>query len=412
MTGLLARAVRATASAADRDTVLERAADVLLDVADWVFADRLDDPDLITRVATVDRSGRLVDGAPHRPGASARPLQRRSGADRVGMLPTLLAAPRQLLRLSAAELREIAGGPESHAAAQARLALERGTVDLLVVAASSRDVPQGVLALGSRTGFGDDVVAQLLDVASHVGLALDAAALLRGRRAVATALQTSLLPPVPVLEGRQLAARYVPAAHELEVGGDWYDAFTTASGLTLVIGDVRGHDLTAAAQMADLRNLLRAHAVDRDEPPSALLRRLGRTTARLGLDISATCVVAVLEPDGVLTWSNAGHLPPLLLRQGRTRLLDTSPDLLLGVDADAGRADHVEHLQPGDTLVLFTDGLVEVRDRSLDERLDELCAVAAAAGSAAPDVLAERLLGMAAGSTDDVAVLAVHLPPD
>ncbi|MCW2607815.1 MAG: DNA-binding protein [Frankiales bacterium] len=403
MLGLLTATVRATASAADPDVVLDRVARVLLDAADWVLADRLDEPDLVTRVAAVTREGGLPVPLP------AGPPQRRSAAGRIGLLPALLASPQRLLRLTADDLIGLLDSPDRHAAGQARSALELGTVELLLVVAVARDTPQAVLVLGSRTGFGEEVAAEVVDVASHVGLALDAGRLLAAQRAVATALQTSLLPPVPTVPGRTLAARYLPAAHELEVGGDWYDAFPTPAGLLLVVGDVRGHDLAAAAQMADLRNLLRAHAIDRDEPPSALLARLGRTTAALGLDISATCVAGCLAADGTFTWSSAGHLPPLLLRDGAAVLLETEAELMLGIDPATHRTDHVRVLQPGDTLVLFTDGLVEVRDRGLDERLQDLVQAAAAAGDVPPDLLAETLLALAEGSPDDVALLVVRL---
>ncbi|MDP9436160.1 MAG: serine/threonine-protein phosphatase [Actinomycetota bacterium] len=165
--------------------------------------------------------------------------------------------------------------------------------------------------------------------------------------------------------------------------------------------------------MADTRNLLRAYAVDRDEPPSALVARLDRAGTALSLDLAATLVVGRLSRADAgawrLLWSNAGHLPPLLLSAGRPRLLETEPELMLGVRDDTDRSDSAVVLLPGDTLVLYTDGLVERRDRPLDERLDLLTATAQRAAAASPDVLAERLLGLAPGAQDDVALLVVQV---
>ncbi|MCU1693121.1 MAG: DNA-binding protein [Frankiales bacterium] len=406
---LLAQAVRASAGAVDRDDVLHRVARVLLSRADWVLADRLDEPDLVTRVVALAAEGELP-GVPGLGTAS----DRRSSAGSIGLLPRLALAPSGVLHLDEATLVALTGDPDPRAAGQAAGALALGAREVLLLALRGHGTVVGVLVLGSHDGFSPEVVAELTDVAVHTGLAVDAARLAVSHRAVATALQTSLLPPVPALPGLALAARYSPAAHDLEVGGDWYDAFPGPSGLVVVVGDVEGHDLAAAAQMADLRNLLRALAVDRDEPPSALLGRLDRTAAALGLSISATCVVGVLspaDPSGArtLTWSSAGHLPPLLLAPDGAQLLETDADLMLGVQPGSVRLDHSRVLLPGETLVLFTDGLVEHRGEALDAGLEELRQAAAASAGLDPDALAEQLLRRSEGADDDVALLVVRL---
>lgn len=410
MPSLLAQVVRATAGTADGDVVLDRVAALLGRHADWVLADRLDDPDLVSRVAGYDRAGRMAL-PPWMGGTSAR----RSSASVVGLLPALASSPRRVLRLRADDLTALAGSGEPHLARQAQTALELGAADLVVLGLVARDALLGVLTVGRRDAFTDDEVAELADVATHVGTALDAGRLLALQREVATALQTSLLPPMPAVAGLSLAARYVPAARGLDVGGDWYDAFPTSCGLAVVVGDVRGHDLAAAARMADLRNLLRAHVVDRDESPAALLARLERTTEALGLEASATCVVGRLLRGATgwrLLWANAGHLPPVLLSGGRAVLLEPEPDLMLGVEAGVARADHEQALAPGDVLVLCTDGLVERRDSPLDARLEQLRVLVEAHGGQTPDLLAERLLAeLATGSTDDVALLVVQVAP-
>ena len=412
MQGLLAEVVRATPEAADADVLLTRVADLAVRHADWVFADRLDEPDLVQRVAV-----RARDGSSSMPGGSgAEEGMRRSSAGAVGLLPHLQRVPSRLLHLDRAALERLAAGPEQHAAQQARTALSLGAAEVVLVGLVARDTTVGVLTLGRRSGFDEQDLAELRGVALHVGTALDAVRLLAVQRAVATAMQTSLLPPLPSVPGLRLAARYVPAARGLDVGGDWYDAFVVREELVLVVGDVRGHDLAAAARMADLRNLLRAHAVDRAEPPSGLIGRLERTADALGLDAAGTCVAARLTaaPHGRwrLRWTSAGHLPPVLLSDGRARLLETEPDLMLGVDPTSPRSDHEQVLTPGDVLVLCTDGLVEVRDASLDDGLEALRAAVEAAAGSTPDALAEHLLGALSGClADDVALLVVEVSP-
>lgn len=408
MPDLLTDVVRATASAADSATILDRSARVLLAVADWVIADRLEDPDLVVRVAAYDAAGAL-----RLPPTMGSRSPRRSSARSQGLLPTLLRSPEATMHLRAPELAAVAASGDPHSAAQAAMALSYGANEVLLIRLAARDAVVGVLTLGTRTTFHPDDVTALGDVAAHLGVALEAARLLEVQRAVATALQTSLLPPLPAVPGLHLAARYSPATKGLDVGGDWYDAFGVEGDLVVVIGDVSGHDVSAAARMAALRHTVRAHAVDRTEPPSGVVTRVERTSATLALDATGTCVVARLHPHGDgtwrLTWTNAGHLPPLLVREGRAWFLETDVDLMLGVDPASDRHDHEHRLVPGDVLVLYTDGLVEVRGTSLDERLEQLRQVAAGNAVEHPDELADVLLSrLGAGSADDdVALLIV-----
>lgn len=407
MADLLVRAVRATAVPSEADVLLERVASLLVDEVDWVLADRLDEPDLVTRVAAVGKDGPLEI-----PAELGRPSARRSSAGSVGILPVVLATAGHVLRLGAADLQAVVDSGDGHAARQAAAALERGTQDLVIVGLVARDVPLGVLTLGTRDRLPERLLEQLPDVAAHVATALDAARLLTLQNAVARTMQQSLLPPLPAVPGLALAARYVPASRGLDVGGDWYDAFRTDAGLVVAIGDVAGHDLAAAARMADLRNLLRAHAVEGHLPPDALLRRLASTAATLGLDCTATVTVGRLQQQAegwLLRWCNAGHPPPLVLADGTARWLEPAPDLMLGVDDSTRRTSHELLLQPGETLVLFTDGLVERRDTELETRLEQLrTAVEEHAGL--PDALAEHLLqAFAESAADDVALLVLRI---
>ena len=409
MPDLLTDVVRATVSATDSVTILDRSARVLLAVADWVIADRLDDPDLVVRVAAYD-----ADGVLELPVGMGSVSPRRSSAGSQGLLPTLLGSPDAALHLRAPQLAALAASGDPHRAAQAAMALAYGANEVLLIRLAARGVVVGVLSLGTRTTFGEADVRALADVASHLGVALEAARLLEVQRAVATALQTSLLPPLPSVAGVRLAARYSPATRGLDVGGDWYDAFEVDDDLVVVIGDVSGHDVSAAARMAALRHTVRAHAVDRAEPPAAVVTRLERTSATLGLDATGTCVVGRLHPHGDgtwrLAWTNAGHPPPLLVRAGHAEFLETEIDLMLGVDPTSPRHDHERRLVPGDVLVLYTDGLVEVRGASMDDRLERLRQVAARNAAEHPDALADVLLSrLGSGGAEDLALLVVQV---
>lgn len=409
MTALLSEVVGCTAAAPSVDDALDRVASLLTARADWVLADRLGDPDLITRVAAYDTSGPMT-----LPFGLGAPSARRSAAGSVGLLPSLVDAPRRVLLLDEPALAQLTKSEDPHRARQAEMALKLGARYVLLLGLVARDALLGVLTLGRRQPFADDELGELADVAAHLGTVLEAGRLHELQSAVATTMQTSLLPPLPAVTGLRFAARYSPASPGLAVGGDWYDAFPTETGVVLVVGDASGHDVDAVARMADLRNLLRAHAVDRNEPPSALVARLDRTAARLGLDATATCVVGKLHSQGDgrwgLTWTSAGHLPPVLLRGGRAELLDPTPELMLGVDPSSTRTDHEVDLERGDLLLLYTDGLVEVRGASLHERIELLRAQVQDDSGLVPDLLAERLLaGIGPGGMDDVALLIVEV---
>jgi phosphoserine phosphatase RsbU/P len=211
------------------------------------------------------------------------------------------------------------------------------------------------------------------------------------------------------------AARYVPATQAAEVGGDWYDAFRLPGGATaIVVGDLAGHDIDTAVHMAEARSILRALAVDHDEPPGRVLCRLDAVMTRLRVGRSGTCVyVQLVESDG--TWTallaNAGHPPPLLLSDGTARYLDNPPEALLGAGIDRPRTTVEVPLPPGSTLLLYTDGLIERRDRGLDDMLGELRAAAAPLADTTVEQLCDDLLArFAANPADDVCVLALRIP--
>jgi len=250
--------------------------------------------------------------------------------------------------------------------------------------------------------------------ASYTGQALERAALLAERTATARTLQQSLLTTdLPQPADLELHARYEAAGGFEQVGGDWFDGLVLPGGATvLVVGDVTGHDIAAAAAMGQLRIALRSLAVDRDDGPSQLLVRLESVLGSLGGEpIMASCVVGRVE-GGRFRWTNAGHPPPLLvLPGGAVRRLESAPELLLGVRPGTERSDHVVDLPPGAVVLLYTDGLVERRGSDLDTGIERLRAAAGVLadgdlGAGLVEVLAQVLEGVAGG--DDVAVLAAR----
>ncbi|SOC49039.1 PAS domain S-box-containing protein [Blastococcus aggregatus] len=232
-------------------------------------------------------------------------------------------------------------------------------------------------------------------------------------------LQRSLLQQPPTTGSLQLAVRYQPASQGAHVGGDWYDAFVTTRGATmLVVGDVTGHDVEAAATMGQLRNLLRGMAYDSDDSPAALLARLDAAMDGLHVGALATAVLGRLEQSGSaqrptwrLRWSSAGHLPPLLRHaDGTVEVLDGRPELLLGLDPQARRSERVLDLEPGSTVLLYSDGLVETRTADLDEGIGRLADALARHGDLAPEELCDRILADVApgANDDDIALLALR----
>ncbi|MEU2621611.1 SpoIIE family protein phosphatase [Streptomyces sp. NPDC007157] len=263
-------------------------------------------------------------------------------------------------------------------------------------------------------------LAVVSDIGRRVGLVIDNARRFGRQRAVAEAMQRNLLAPLPQPGRLRLAARYQPAPAGSQVGGDWYDAFELKDGtLAVVIGDVVGHDLTAAAGMAQLHGILRSLAWDHTGPPSAVVDRLDDAMSAISTVSMATLVLARVEghPDTgpwTLRWTSAGHPPPLLLTPGgHARYLEAGQGILLGarLGSEASRPDATESLPPGSTLLLYTDGLVEVPGSDLSTGLGGLRRHALALAQAPLDTLCDQLLArMPPGSTDDVALLALRLP--
>ncbi|MET9953273.1 SpoIIE family protein phosphatase [Streptomyces sp. NPDC006339] len=236
------------------------------------------------------------------------------------------------------------------------------------------------------------------------------------RHQLALQLQQAIVPEVTALRelpgDLAVAARYRPAAKEYQVGGDWYDVLPLPSGKVLVaVGDIAGHGIDTVTGMVALRNAQRALAFT-GRPPRQLMSWLNEVTLRTGGGATATAVCALYDPeDGGLVWSSAGHLPLLLIRDGRARLLEPPHDILLGAVPSYAYTERRTVLRPGDTLLLYTDGLVERRHDGLGPGLARLVATAGRlAGRESPELLVDGLLGAALGDTDDdTSIVAVRV---
>ena len=276
--------------------------------------------------------------------------------------------------------------------------------------------PIGALQVGTLFArrFSEDDVDLLQLAADRAALAIERVRFFERQHGIAEELQRALLPEtLPLVPGLTMAARYFAGGAGTRVGGDWYDTVALPGGrVALVIGDVAGRGVDAAAMMGQLRSALRAYALDGASPASAL-DRVNRFLLSLAWDSMATALVLVLEPaTGRITYANAGHPPPLVLgADGETRSLKESLSVPLGALDVPGYTEATATLEPGASLVLYTDGLVEQRDQLIDEGIERLENAFAAAAESDPDGMCERILEGtlgAEGSNDDVTLVVVH----
>ena len=293
-----------------------------------------------------------------------------------------------------------------------------GLTGAILAPIEARGVVLGVLGL-SVMGGGRELTEGDLDLAVELAhraaLAVGNARAFEQERRVAETLQRALLPStLPSFAGIDVAVRYIAAVDGVDVGGDWYDVIPlTPECVGLVIGDVVGHDVRAASAMGQVRNAMRAFVVDGVLDPADAMQRTDRLMDRLGLSL-ATSVLAIIDVAArALTWSNAGHPAPLLISDREVRLLEDGRRLLLGggwpTEAEVGTAQ----LRPGDTVVLYTDGLVERRGESIVDGFERLT-LAARSGAALGaeelcDHLVRELLVADARQDDDVALLVARV---
>ncbi|GAA2213698.1 hypothetical protein GCM10009850_091610 [Nonomuraea monospora] len=281
-------------------------------------------------------------------------------------------------------------------------------------------VPAVVSAVtcGDRAPIGWDDIELLDEIFDHAHDALSNAIRFQRAQQVALALQHSLLAEPPTLPDLEITARYQASPSAAEVGGDWYDSFVLPDGVTVVaIGDVAGHDLGAAVAMSQLRNMLRALAMDRCEPPGEILTRLNLAMESLSDDVTATAALARVERvEGGhrLHYAVAGHPPPLLVTaEGESYFLDGAASPLLGFRHEQPCSSEVMPLPPRSTLLLYTDGLVERSGEHLDRGLERLRRLAGSLADEPIDAFCDNLLsGLPTSGQDDIAVIALRLPAE
>ncbi|WP_273652920.1 SpoIIE family protein phosphatase [Cellulomonas fimi] len=302
--------------------------------------------------------------------------------------------------------------------AQLALLQRLGLGSAMVVPLRARERVLGVLCLVHEKvdGFTPDTVVTAAHLGRRAGLALENVRLFLAQRSAALTLQHSLLPEIPRVPGLDVAASYLPSSRLAEVGGDWFDVLPLAGGTVgLAVGDVVGHDLRAAAAMGQLRSLLRSYAWE-GSAPGAVLDRIDGVVRGLDLADIATCVYARWSPDGDggvrLDYARAGHPPPMLrLPGGRVLRLDGSLRTPVGLPGLPSVPDATVTVPEGATLVLYTDGLVERRDRALADGLAVLEATLAAVpdgtdAAGVRDALVDALV--AVQQEDDVCLLVVR----
>ncbi|EFC84518.1 SpoIIE family protein phosphatase [Parafrankia sp. EUN1f] len=272
---------------------------------------------------------------------------------------------------------------------------------------------------GTRTavrGAYQDITAAY---GAHVALAAirdrlaEAERLSEDRQRIALRLQQAIIAtsaPLPRSARLDIAVRYRPAEQDDLVGGDWYSAVTMPTGdVLLVVGDVAGHGIDAVTAMVNLRYSLRGLAVT-GAGPAQLLGWLNTITHHLTDQVTGTAICGRYDPlTRTLRWSQAGHLPPVLLRDGRARHLPVPEGILLGVVDDAEYEERTTVLERDDILLMFTDGLVERRGTSLDESMEALFRLAERQVDDVEAYADHLLAGAASDTDDDTCLIAVHI---
>jgi serine phosphatase RsbU (regulator of sigma subunit) len=230
---------------------------------------------------------------------------------------------------------------------------------------------------------------------------------------LALRLQRAIMPTAQdVIDapGLRIAVRYRPAESDHLVGGDWYDAVELPSKqILLSVGDIAGHGIDAATGMVALRNALRGLATT-EAGPAQLLTWLNLVAHNLSEKVVATALAGLYDPKTqILRWARAGHLPPVLIRDEHATALPMISGILLGAVNEANYAEGEVHLQPGDTLLMYTDGLIERKDRALDDSVNDLLSTA----EVHPDSLEQRLDHLLthsnADTDDDTCIVGIQL---
>jgi anti-anti-sigma factor len=276
-----------------------------------------------------------------------------------------------------------------------------GTVVMMEL--SIQATPTGLQAIGR-------------DVTERQRVEAERELLLQREHEIANALQRSLLPrQLPGLARLAAAARYLPAAAHAQTGGDWYEVLPIADTVVaLCVGDVVGKGPTAAAVMGQLRSALAGYLLD-GHSPAAALERLDAFARRTDGAVGTTCACLTLDwSTGLLRWALAGHPSPVVVEDGRARLLADDTGAVLGALHRMPYREHTAGIATGTSFLLYTDGLVERRGALIDEGLRDLLATTEKSGALQPEALADTITAtlLADGHEDDVALVVVRLLPE
>jgi PAS domain S-box-containing protein len=412
---LLAETTSRLTSTLSPERALGRLAHIVVPrLADWLVVDLRAENDEVWRTLVVHaEDGALVDRPdlcgplPPVSDDSALPLSKalRGTASTLATASSYQAEPDSGIAL---EQRRLFAATGIHSAVIGPIRGPREVLGALTLGRAAHAAP-----------FTDDDLALLDDIALRTGISLENARLYQRQVRVAETMQHHLLPKLPIVPGLETTVRYVSAPDASQVGGDWYDMFRLRDGsFALTIGDVAGHDLDAAAGMAQLRNMLRAHAWTQHASPGDIVGQLDEIVRHLTDVTMATLVFGRLHHDPAagwrLEWTNAGHPPPLFVDyHGRARFLDEAHGRLLGTGTSPEWPNATIDLPPRSTLLLYTDGLIEDPPAPLDDGLEQLRRHAAALARHPLDTLCDQLLQRVrpASNDDDVAMLALRVPP-
>lgn len=286
----------------------------------------------------------------------------------------------------------------------------------LPLIASNRPVGACMLAFDDVHRFPDEERGLLTALGGLIAQALERARLYDAEFALARGLQNALLPHrLPTLPGLRVTGRYVPGTRGMDIGGDWYDVIPVGDEVALIVGDVEGHNVAAAAAMGQLRSAMRAF-VTAGHRPSDVLASTNQLHMDLDPALLASCCYALLHPrSGVVRIVRAGHCPPLLrLPDGHTEILNIPGGPLIGVEAMPDYPESELHLAPGSILALYTDGLIERRGSDIGSGIRRLQASLARMGGDRLEDLADLLLQDACRSherMDDIALLLTEYAP-
>nr|WP_308016027.1 PP2C family protein-serine/threonine phosphatase [Nonomuraea cavernae] len=264
--------------------------------------------------------------------------------------------------------------------------------------------PAVVLGVEQDSELDEDELSILRQLGQAVALAVEALRAYAEEHAIALTLQRSLLPSrVPEVAGLDISWRYQPAFDNVEVGGDFYEVLELGEQVLIGVGDVQGHSLLAATVMAELRHALRASLLDSVDLGRSLAL-LNDVLRRYHPRMTATVCLTLVDPaTGETLVANAGHIPPLLVGADGTARYHELGNLLLGVAGEVYRVDQVT-VPPGGAVLMFTDGLIEDRDKYLDESLEIARKVAETIGDDV-DEFADRLIESFGAREDDVALV-------